>query len=60
MTEEEYVKSLNINGHVIKLGIDDYGQQYFIEWEDSDGKHEIGLGSYNLNYMTDILHIFDH
>ena len=60
MTEEEYVETLNINGHIIKLGIDDYGQQYFIEWEDSDGKHEMGLGAYNLNYMSDILHIFDH
>lgn len=66
MTEEEYVKSLSINGHTIKLGIDDYGQQYFIEWEDFDGKHEMGLGSYNLDYMTDILymsdilHMFDH
>ena len=59
MKKEEYIKTMNINGNSIDLGIDDYGQQYFIEWEDSEGKHEMGLGSYNMNYMSDILYKFD-
>ena len=59
MKKEEYIKTMSINGNSIDLGIDDYGQQYFIEWEDSDGKHEMGLGAYNMNYMSDILYKFD-
>lgn len=45
MKKEEYIKTMNINGNSIDLGIDDYGQQYFVEWEDSDGKHENGSWS---------------
>ena len=59
MTSEEYIKTINVNGIEIKLGLDDYGQQYFIEWEDSEGKHETGLGAYNTNYMLYILYTFD-
>ena len=59
MKKEEYIKTMNINGNSIDLGIDDYGQQYFVEWEDSEGKHEMGLGAYNMNYMSDILYKFD-
>ena len=59
MKKEEYIKTMNINGNSIDLGIDNYGQQYFVEWEDSEGKHEMGLGVYNMNYMSDILYKFD-
>lgn len=59
MTDEEYIKTLTVNGQKIDLGLDDYGQQYFIEWEDEEGKHESGLGAYNLDYMSSILHMFD-
>ena len=60
MKPEEYVKSFIIDGREIKLGIDDYGQCYFIEWVDEDGNtQEMGLGTYNFNYMEDIYYMFD-
>lgn len=60
MKPEEYVKTFNINGHEIKLGLDDYGQCYFIEWVDDLGNtRETGLGTYNFRYMEDIYYLFD-
>lgn len=59
MTNEEYIKTININGTEIKLGLDDYGQQYFIEWEENGEKKETGLGAYNSSYIFDILYMFD-
>ena len=52
MTKEEFVKSIEYNGIKIDIGEDDYGQQYFLEYTDRNGKiHEIGCGAYNTNYM---------
>ena len=60
MTKEEYVKTLNVGGHEIKLGLDDYGQCYFIEWTDENGeKKSAGLGTYNFHYMESIYYMFD-
>ena len=61
MMKEEYVKTLNVGGHEIKLGLDDYGQCYFIEWADplTGELKETGLGTYNFNYMEDIYYLFD-
>lgn len=60
MTSEEYIKTFNINGKEIKLGLDDYGQCYFIEWIDDNGEtQETGLGTYNFHYMEEIYYLFD-
>ena len=59
MTENEYVKTLNICGTEVKLGLDDYGQCYFVEWEEDGKTRETGLGTYNSNYMEAIYYMFD-
>ena len=60
MKPEEYVKTFNINGKEIKLGLDDYGQCYFIEWIDDNGETQsTGLGTYNFHYMEEIYYLFD-
>ena len=60
MKPDEYIKTLNVGGKEIKLGLDDYGQCYFIEWVDDNGKtQETGLGTYNFHYMEDIYYMFD-
>lgn len=60
MTNEEYFKSIFINNKEIKLGIDDYGQCFFIEFINDNNEIEtISLGTYNLNYMEEIYSIFD-
>lgn len=56
----EYIKTLNVGGYRINLSLDDYGQCYFIEWVDKDGKKKsTGLGAYNTHYMEDIYYMFD-
>lgn len=59
MNSDEYVKTFNIAGKEIKLGIDDYGQCYFVEWEEDGKIREMGLGTYNFHYMEDIYYLFD-
>ena len=60
MEFSQYIKTLTICGHDIDLGLDDYGQCYFIEWIDENGdKKDTGLGTYNFHYMESIYHMFD-
>lgn len=60
MTKEEYVKTFTVCGVKVDLGLDDYGQCYFIEWADENGeKQSAGLGTYNFNYMESIYSLFD-
>lgn len=60
MDTNQYIKTFTINGHEIKLGLDDYGQCYFIEWTDENGnKQDTGLGTYNFHYMEEIYYRFD-
>lgn len=60
MDTNEYIKTLTIDGYEIKLGLDDYGQCYFIEWEDEQNKVQtLGLGTYNFRYMEEIYYLFD-
>ena len=48
MKQEEYVKTIVIYGKMINVGIDDYGQQFFLEYVDDNGElQEIGCGAYN-------------
>ena len=47
MKKSEYVKTITIKDQEIRIGKDDYGQCYFVEWTDDEGSHEMGLGTYN-------------
>lgn len=61
MTKEKYIKTFNICGHKIDLGLDDYGQCYFIEWTDSKGAAQsANFGSYDSDYMRNIYYTFDN
>lgn len=59
MTQEEFVKTFNICGTKVDLGLDDYGQCYFIEWEENGEKKEMGLGTYCFDYLEQIYYLFD-
>ena len=59
MKKSEYVKTITIKDQEIRIGKDDYGQCYFVEWTDDEGSHEMGLGTYNEDIMGDLLYIFD-
>ena len=51
MKPEEYVKTIVVYGKMVDVGLDDYGQQYFIEFLNDDGEiTEVGCGAYNSNY----------
>ena len=50
MKPEEYIKTIIYNDHMINIGLDDYGQTYFIEYlEDGQLKEEC-VGSYIADY----------
>lgn len=50
MKQNEYIKTIIYNGHMINVGLDDYGQTYFIEYaEDGELKEEC-VGSYIPDY----------
>lgn len=51
MKQEEYVKTIVVYGKMVNVGMDDYGQQYFIEYVNNSGELvETGCGAYNHNY----------
>ena len=59
MDKRNYIKTLHICGYDIDLGLDDYGQCYYIEWEQDGEKKVTGLGAYNFHYLEDIYYMFD-
>ena len=60
MRKEEYKGSITtLNNIKVDVGIDDYGQQYFIEFEKDRKIEEIGLGTYNIWFMNDLLYLVD-
>ena len=59
MKSDEFVKSGVYNGHMYNVGLDDYGQQYFIEYMDIHGQLiEEGCGAYNFDYNTHLEYLF--
>lgn len=51
MKQEEYIKTIVVYGKMVNIGIDDYGQQYFIEFVNDKGElKEISCGAYNSDY----------
>ena len=61
MKREEYIKTDVYNGHMYNVGVDDYGQQYFIEYADENGElAEECCGAYNENYMSAVEYLFGY
>lgn len=61
MKQEEYIKTIVVYGKMVNVGMDDYGQQYFIEFVNSKGElEEFGCGSYNFDYEGVAKSIIDH
>ena len=60
MIKEEYIGTIELNGTVVNVGIDDYGQQYFFEFINKNGEKEtLGCGAFNINFLDDIIYIVD-
>ena len=38
MKQEEYVKTIVVYDKMVNIGMDDYGQQYFLEYVDETGQ----------------------
>ena len=61
MKQEEYIKTIVVYGKMINVGMDDYGQQYFLEFVNDKGElEEKGCGSYNFDYEEFAKSIIDH
>lgn len=59
MKQNEYLNTFVYKGHMINLGIDDNGQQFFIEYMGEDGTlKEESCGAYNSNYMDAVEFLF--
>lgn len=58
MKPEEYVTTIVYNGHMINVGNDDYGQQFFLEYVENGKLIEKGCGSYNTDYQKEIEYLF--
>ena len=43
---------------MINVGLDDYGQQYFLEYVEDGVLKEAGCGAYNEHYMEEIEYLF--
>lgn len=57
MNKEDYIKTVEIDGIKVDIGMDDYGQCYYFEYTDKDGEfHQYSCGTYNMDYMFDILY----
>lgn len=59
MKKEEFVKHITYNNIEIDVGLDDYGQSYFIEYKDETGKIVTEcIGSYISEYEDYIQYRF--
>lgn len=50
MKQREYIKTVVYNGHMINVGLDDYGQTYFIEYAEDGKLKEECVGAYVTDY----------
>ena len=61
MKREEYVTTIVVYGKMVNVGMDDYGQQYFLEFLNDDGELiEFGCGSYNHDFEDVAKSVIDH
>lgn len=58
MKDSELVEIIVYNGKLIKVGLDDAGQNYFIEFWTDDGYKTLSVGSYNTDYLGFIEYVF--
>ena len=60
MKTSEYVKTIVVYGKMVNVGMDDAGQQYFIEYVNANGELvEMGCGSYNFDYEGVARYVID-
>ena len=51
MKANEYFKTIVVYGKMVNVGMDDPGQQYFLEYVNDNGELvEMGCGAYNFDY----------
>lgn len=61
MKREEYVKTIVVYGKMVNVGIDDYGQCYFIEFVNDKGElQEVSCGTYNYEIEETAKAVIDH
>jgi hypothetical protein len=61
MKQDEYVKTIVVYGKMVNVGMDDYGQQYFIEFVNENGELiEVGCGAYNFDIEDVAKSIIDY
>ena len=59
MKPEEYVKTIVYNGHMVNVGLDDAGQQYFLEYTDDQGELTyMGCGAYTTDIWGAFIYLF--
>lgn len=58
MKPEEFITSVKLGGKLINIGLDDYGQCYFVEYVEDNEIKELGLGTYNFEYMDEVEYLF--
>lgn len=59
MRKEDYFTTIVVDGKVVPIGIDDYGQCYYFEYVDKDGQlQEMTCGTYNFNWEKEISDFF--
>lgn len=56
MLREEYVKTVYVCGKKVDIGMDDYGQCYFFEWEEDGELRCETCGTYNSDYMSCVMY----
>ena len=59
MKKSEYIKTVVVCGRPVKVGLDDYGQCYIIEYEEDGEVREESCGGFNTDYMDYIYARFD-
>ena len=52
MKKEEFRESKLVKGKLVNVGVDEYGQQFFIEYEQDGKLQEVGCGCYVTDYDT--------
>ena len=57
--KEDYIKTLFVNNKKICLFNNDYGQCYYITFEEDGEIKSLTLSGWNVDYMADIYSIFD-
>lgn len=64
MKSSEYVTTVLVRDYVVNIGIDDYGQCYFIEWVENENGNDVlrslSLGTYCTDYLESTYSIFDY